>query len=318
MNRSVRIGLAGLGVIARTHLDVLAERPDVSLAFTVDPGVSEPPEFRGSAPRHYPALVTALEHHRPDLVILATPTDTHADLAELVLTRSAARVLVEKPLVHDLGSLARLRALNNTADVRDRVFAAHHFAFSPEVRWAATQIERHPEWGPVTAITSAFHDPYIVRVEQAFASYLSSWLDSGANQLSMLSRFVEITEPLSTRALDRGASSWRTYAFRSRGTTGTARLRTSWCTGASSKETVLAFADSGVEVWIDHTAMTGFAADSRGRLLVAHGNDGLTPRKVAHYRPLYDSLLSEQPDPLLRFDAAAVLTELHHAVPEPA
>ncbi|MCF2531830.1 Gfo/Idh/MocA family protein [Yinghuangia soli] len=314
MSGSVQVGLVGLGHIAETHLEVLAGLPDVSLDFTVDPHPDGPVDFRGGTPPHYGGVAEALEVHQPDLVVIATPTDTHADLAEQALALSSARVLVEKPLVHDLAALDRLRALDAKADVRGRVFTAHHFAFSPEVRWAAQQLGEHPEWGPVTTITSAFHDPYILRGEQAFASYGSSWMDSGINQLSVLAGLVDLTSLTSATQLDGGASAWCTFAFKSRGATGTARLRTSWLTGSSSKETVIAFGESGVEVWIDHTAMTGFAA--RGEtLLAAHTDDGRTPRKHAHYRPLYESLLSDHPDTVLGFDAAVTVTQLHHATP---
>ncbi|HEV8563027.1 MAG TPA: Gfo/Idh/MocA family oxidoreductase [Actinophytocola sp.] len=303
----VRVGFVGLGIIAETHLEVLAELPDVSLEFTADPKVAEPRDFRGTRPPHYPGLGEALDAHQPDLIVIATPTSTHAGLAEQALTRSTARVLVEKPIVDDRGSLDRLRAL---AGVDGRVFVAHHFAFSPEVRWVAEQLAGHPEWGPVTDITSAFYDPYILRGEQAFASYTSSWTDSGVNQLSVLARVVDLVERTSAQDLDGGASGWATFTFRSGDATGTARLRTSWLTGASSKETVLTCGRTGVEIWIDHTAMTGFAV--RGSTLLAtHGNDGRTPRKVAHYRPLYQSLLSGQPDPVLAFGTAAAITELH-------
>jgi predicted dehydrogenase len=307
MDDHVRVGFVGLGIIAETHLEVLAELPEVSLEFTADPKVVEPPEFRGAKPPHYPGLREALEAHQPDLIVIATPTSTHAGLAEQALTRSTARVLVEKPIVDDRGSLNRLRAL---PEVDGRVFVAHHFAFSPEVRWVAEQLAEHPEWGPVTDVTSAFHDPYLLRGEQAFASYTSSWTDSGVNQLSVLARVVELVERTSVRDLDDGASGWATFTFRSGDSTGTARLRTSWLTGASSKETVFICGWTGVEIWIDHTAMTGFAA--RGtRLLSTHGSDGRTPRKIAHYRPLYRSLLSGQPDPVLTFGTAAAITELH-------
>jgi predicted dehydrogenase len=313
MSDLVRVGLVGAGIIAETHLAVLAERPGASLEFVVDPHIEAPPAFRGTAPPHYAALVDALAGHHCDLIVIATPTDTHADLAVEALTGSSARVLVEKPLVGDLASLTRLRSLDEAVDVRGRLFTAHHFAFSPEVDWAARHVDAHPEWGPVTTVTSAFHDPYVLRGERAFASYTSSWTDSGVNQLSMLSRFVDLTEALSgDRHLDGGASAWATFAHRSRGAVGTARLRSTWLTGSSSKETVLGFDRSGVEVWMDHTSMTGFAA--RGtELLAAHGNDGRTPRKVAHYRPLYASLLSGRPDPVLGFDAAETVTELHGA-----
>ncbi|MFE6055587.1 Gfo/Idh/MocA family protein [Kitasatospora sp. NPDC056446] len=308
----VRVGLVGVGIIAETHLAVLAERPEVELEFTVDPRVAGPVGFRGEAPPHYRDLARALDAHRPDLVVLATPTETHAELTSLVLLRSSARVLVEKPLVHDRASLAALRELDGAVDVRGRVLTAHHFAFSPEVDWAADLLAGHPEWGPVTTVTSAFYDPYVSRGAEAFASYVSSWTDSGVNQLSMLTRFVDLAGPASVRQTDGGASAWCTVDFRSRGETGTARLRSSWLTGASSKESSLVFGRSGVEVWIDHTAMTGFAA-REGELLAVFGNDGLTPRKVAHYRPLYASLLSGRPDPVLGFEAAATITEVHLA-----
>ncbi|MFB7475039.1 Gfo/Idh/MocA family protein [Kitasatospora sp. NPDC056184] len=315
MTEPVRVGLVGLGIIAETHLAVLAERDDVELEFTVDPRPVGPVGFRSAAPPHHDGLARALDAHRPDLIVLATPTATHADLVTEALLRSDARVLVEKPLVHDLAPLAALRELDGKADVRGRLFTAHHFAFSPEVDWAAELLAAHPEWGPVTAVTSAFYDPYAQRLPAAFASYGSSWTDSGVNQLSMITRFVdELTALTSVQQADGGASAWCTVDFRSRGAVGTARLRSSWMTGSSSKESSLVFGRSGVEVWIDHTAMTGFAARG-GELLAAFGNDGRTPRKVAHYRPLYASLLSARPDRVLGFDAAATITEIHRAAP---
>lgn len=314
MTDPVRVGLVGVGIIAETHLAVLAERDDVFLEFTADPRPVAPVDFRGARPPHYGSLAEALDAHRPDLVVLAVPTETHADLVVLALLRSSARVLVEKPLVHDLASLARLRELEREADVPGRLFTAHHFAFSPEVDWAVELVAGNPDWGPITAITSAFYDPYVLRGAEAFASYVSSWMDSGVNQLSMLTRFVDLTGLASSRQMDDGASAWCTVEFRSRGVVGTARLRSSWLTGSSSKESSLVFGRSGVEVWIDHTAMTGFAA-RQGELLAAFGNDGRTARKVAHYRPLYASLLSGRPDPVLGFDAAATITAIHHAVP---
>ncbi|WP_283137617.1 Gfo/Idh/MocA family protein [Rhizohabitans arisaemae] len=313
MGDRVRVGLAGVGIIAQTHLEVLAALP-VSLEFTVDPNLAEPPVFRGTTPSHYRDLADALTAHQPDLVVIATPTETHADLVAQALRMSPARVLAEKPLVHDPSSLDRLRSMNDADDLRGRLFTAHHFAFSPEVGWAEEVIDKHPEWGPVTQITSAFYDPYILRGDQAFASYVSSWMDSGVNQLSMLARFVDLLAITSGGQTDGGSSAWYTFSYRCRGVVGTARLRTSWLTGSSSKKTVLTFGQAGVEVWIDHTAMTGFA--SRDDVLLAvYGNDGRTPRKVAHYRPLYESLLSDQPDPVLGFDVAETVVRLQHAVP---
>jgi len=313
----VRIGFVGLGIIAETHLAVLADMPQAELVFTADPHADRAPvEFRGRAVPHHATLADALAAHGPDaadLLVLATPTPTHADLAVEALTRTTARVLVEKPLVHEPAELDRLARLADQGVDLGRVAVAHHFAFSPEVRWAAGQIDGHPKWGPVTAVTVAFHDPYILLGQHAFASYVSSWMDSGVNQLSMLTRFVDLVALTARHEDARGASAWCTAAYEHRGETGTARLRTSWLTGASSKESVLTL-DRGVEVWIDHTAMTGFAA--RGTdLLATFDSDTEPPRKIAHYRPLYETLLSGADDPVLRFETAATVTRLLHAPP---
>jgi predicted dehydrogenase len=312
MSDTVRVGLAGVGTIARIHLEVLAGFPDVSLDFTVDPRVADPPPFRGRTPSHYPELGDALTRHQVDLVVIATPTTTHADLATQVLTLTDARVLVEKPLAHDLAALDRLRALDTASAVADRLFVAHHFAFSPEVRWAASRLAENPEWGPVTEVTSAFYDPYILLGSRASASYVSSWLDSGVNQLSTLIRFVELGRGASTVEVDNGESAWTVLPHRSRGQAGVTRLHSSWRTGSSSKKTTLRHAGSGVEIWADHTAMTALITQGR-HLLGAYGNDGRTPRKIAHYRPLYESLLSDQPDQVLRLDTAAMIGEIQHA-----
>jgi predicted dehydrogenase len=315
---AVRIGFVGLGIIAETHLAVLAEMPQAVLVFTADPRSDRAPiEFRGGAVPHHPTLADALVVHgtdAADLIVLATPTPTHADLAVEALSRTTARVLVEKPLVHEPTELDRLASLAGDGVDLGRVAVAHHFAFSPEVRWAAGQIEGHPDWGPVTAATVAFHDPYILLGEHAFSSYVSSWMDSGVNQLSMLTRFVDLVGLTARHEDERGASAWCTAAYEHRGEAGTARLRTSWLTGASSKESVLTLGRAGVEVWVDHTAMTGFTA--RGTdLLATFDSDTEPPRKIAHYRPLYETLLSGADDPVLRFETAATVTRLLHARP---
>jgi hypothetical protein len=220
---------------------VLAERPDVDLVFTVDPHAG-PPVFRGVTPAHYRDLDDALAAHRLDLVVIATPADSHADLATAVLNGSDALVLVEKPLVPDLASVDRLSGVDGLG---------HRPAHRA---------------GPV----GAGHGGDV----------------AAGRGHELLGRGL-VPVP------------WRG---------GAARLHTSWRTGASSKST--AFTCGDVEVWLDHTAMTAFAFRG-GELLAEHGGDGRTPRKIAHYRPLYASLLSDRPDPILGFTAATTLTSLH-------
>jgi predicted dehydrogenase len=159
MIRPTSVGLVGLGTIAETHLAVLADIAEVTLAFVADPDpdAGRSVTFRGATPPSYPDIHTALGRHQPDLVVITTPTPTHADLTCQVLTHSTARVLVEKPLAHDLAALADLEALDPALHAPTRVAVAHHFAFSPEVQWAATQIQHHSEWGPVVPCHRFLH-----------------------------------------------------------------------------------------------------------------------------------------------------------------
>lgn len=303
MVASVTVGVVGVGTVARAHLAVLSDIPATALAFVVDPDPAKAVSFKGTRPAWYGSVRNALADHQPDLVVITAPTQEHSDLIHQVLSESHARVLVEKPLVHDLRSLDLLRSRHLDSELAARVAVAHHFAFSPEVRWATDQVARHPEWGAVTRITSIFHDPYIADAEHSLRTYGSSWIDSGINQLSMLSRFVVLLGRHPLHETHDGASAWCNVIFRSDDTTGMALLRTTWQAVASSKRTTLEFGSSGVEVWLDHTAVTAVVIRD-SQLCASLSNDGRTPRKIARYRSLYSSLLSGTPDPVLHFDTA--------------
>ena len=132
MSEVARVLLVGLGTIARTHAAVLSRRTDVDLVGGVDPDVAT--WFDGTC---WSSLDAALDEvGEPDLVVLATPTDTHADLADRLLATTGARVLSEKPLAATAARIAELEARHGSDVLRERLAVAHHFAFSPEVEWA--------------------------------------------------------------------------------------------------------------------------------------------------------------------------------------
>jgi predicted dehydrogenase len=285
------VAVVGLGTIARTHTTVLRTvLPSASLV-GVDPrGTS------AAAADEMDRVVTSIDDaSETDLWVVATPTHTHAALAATLLTTSSGLVLVEKPLV---SSVAELEVLGEGVD-HDRLRVAHHFAYSPEVRWAA---EVAADLGPPRRIVSVFHDPYVRKTPEELTSYGSAWIDSGPNQLSMLLRWVddvriESVEDDGHRGVAGGTVSGG----------GTVTLLASWRAADSSKRTVLSYADD-VEVWLDHTAVTGVVLRG-GRPVAWLENDGTTPRKVAHYRPLYEALLSGKDDALLRYDAGRRVVE---------
>jgi len=173
-----RVLMVGLGTIAQTHLQVLGQRRDVTLVGGVDPVAQAAvvPVFR--------SLDDALAADVAlTLAVVATPTDTHVRLVRDLVERTDALVLSEKPL-------ATTRAeVDGLADVADRVRVAHHFAFSPEVEWAL-RFTLAAGWTRPNRVLSVFNDAYAGLGEARLASYVSTWVDSAPNQLSLLAPFV--------------------------------------------------------------------------------------------------------------------------------
>ena len=294
-----RVLVMGLGTIAQTHLSVLAQRADVTVVAGVDPVVD------GLALPVFRSLTDALAADAaPDVVVVATPTETHVGLAREIVDRTDALVLSEKPLATSLRELAGL------ADVADRVRVAHHFAFSPEVEWARLHVAA-AGWGRPTRVLSVFHDAYAGLPAARVASLVSSWVDSGPNQLSVLAPFVGACELVSHSDEGRRAVTVLDHDG------GRTVLTSNWLAADSSKQTSLSFAGDR-EVRLDHTSLTVTVLE--GGLVTEHvGYTGTASRKEAHYRGLYDALLADPADPRLGVrlatDIARVLEAAAHSTP---
>ena len=283
------VGLLGLGVIGQVHLRTLAARADATVVLAVDPS---PTARETAGVPAYDGLDAVLADLRsggaeePDLFVLATPTSTHLDLVERLLDHTGADVLSEKPLTEDPDALVSRGA------AAARVRVVNHFGFSPEVGWGVGLVAARG-WGEPAAVVSTFNDPYVTMPPTRRTSYVSTWVDSGPNQLGLLARFVTGCEVRAHSAAPDGSRSVTEVGF----ATGAGVLSANWHTGDSSKQTSLRW-DGGREVLLDHTAMTGLALD--GGTPVEHfGHDGTVDRKTAHYRAMYDTYLREHDHPLL-------------------
>jgi predicted dehydrogenase len=119
------VGVHGYGAAHILNALDLQERGLLELVALVDPVGGAPvregvpvPEAR--LPPRFDDLAVLLGHTAVDIVVIATPLQTHADLAIAAL-RSGADVLLEKPPVTDLVSLARLVAAERETGGRIQV-----------------------------------------------------------------------------------------------------------------------------------------------------------------------------------------------------
>jgi hypothetical protein len=284
--------LVGLGAIGQTHARALEAAGEPEVVAGVDVDRSRTLRFRGADRPVYPSLRAASAAHAPAIVVIATPTGTHAAVCEHAARYfPQARLLVEKPAAATLGDARRILS---EIGGRQPVDVAFHTSFAPEVSWGQRAVAaRRSGLGDLLSAESFFADPYYDEFERAAATHGNSWLDSGINALSVLARFATIVKRESLRRI--GAERQSIFEARlacQRGARpATALLVTSWHVADPAKTTRLRYS-SGIELLMDHTAVAAYLLRD-GRIEDAFGADRSIARRDRHYRALYQWWLAE-------------------------
>ncbi|MDQ6883907.1 MAG: Gfo/Idh/MocA family oxidoreductase [Candidatus Dormibacteraeota bacterium] len=131
-HRSVRVGVIGCGYWGPQVIRNFNEMPDAELVVVAEKRLDRRQYVR----RQYPKVKTVADHHALlqadiDCVVVATPIDTHYELARDALL-AGKHVLVEKPLARSVAEAVELMRL---ADERQRVLmVGHTFLYNPAVQ----------------------------------------------------------------------------------------------------------------------------------------------------------------------------------------
>lgn len=150
----LRVAIVGAGVIARTHARIAEAHDDLVLAAIIDPVLPAAHALAAESamqrPSVYGSLAEALAAASFDLVVITTPSGSHAQLAEEAL-ESGCHVVIEKPVDIDL---ARARALAQRAEQSDRVVSVMtQRRFAPAVRAVSRAVDEG-RFGAVTSGTA--------------------------------------------------------------------------------------------------------------------------------------------------------------------
>src|SRR3984957_17130288 len=305
----VRVLLVGVGAIGGTHARALEAVPSAEVGAGGDVDRSRRLVFRGLDRPVYPGVPEAAEACEPDLVVIATPTGTHAAVCEQAARWfPEARLLVEKPAA---APRVDARPILSQIGGRQPVDVAYHTSFAPEVSWGQRAVEaRRPSIGDLVAAEMFFADPYYDDFERATATLGNSWLDSGINALSVLARFATIVKRESLRPIgnERQSMFEARFACHDGGRPAQALLVTSWHAADGAKTTRLRYA-SGIEVLMDHTAVAAYLLRD-GRIEAAFGADRSIPRRDRHYRALYQRWLGAEGGPALPAETSRHLHEV--------
>ncbi|WP_028932831.1 Gfo/Idh/MocA family protein [Pseudonocardia spinosispora] len=134
MSDKLRFAVLGAGVIGTIHCAAIAALSDVAeLAVVADP--REPAALTAArrylAGDHTTDTAGALGRDDVDVVVVCTPSGTHADLAEAAL-HAGKHVVIEKPIDVSLAAADRVIAAERTSGRTVAVISQHRFDRSTE------------------------------------------------------------------------------------------------------------------------------------------------------------------------------------------
>lgn len=277
-----------MGRIAEIQLEALSGLPAFSVVAICDPDPSRAAAGPAGAV-FFSSLTECLAVTPCDAVLVSTPTHTHVDVAREVIA-AGRHLLLEKPAVVNPGEMTALQSLAAEAGILFQT--ALHMARGAETDWLAghlDELRRRGEAAPVIRFESTFHDPLYIGgcLHPRAPSVLGSWVDSGINALSVLSRFV----PLESLAV--ATSSFRHIpglpvrdvhaCVHFVGANSKGRIQTDWTVDSSAKTTVLHLAD-GSQWCLDHNTETATLTGPRETVHACHRHPD---RMVDHYRGVF-------------------------------
>lgn len=154
---SLRLAIAGIGLVGQRHADAIAHVPGLSLCAVVDPSAGGKAEAEKRSAPWYDDLEAMIAAEAPDGVILSTPTKLHVTQGRACID-AGIPVLIEKPLADDLGAAAELVDHAEAANIA--LLVGHHRRHNPLIRKAQALIEGG-EIGDVRAVqaTCWFYKP---------------------------------------------------------------------------------------------------------------------------------------------------------------
>lgn len=126
---TIRVGVIGLGRMGLSHLSIIRPHPRVEIV-----GVCDTSRYVLDVMKRYTGLegfkdyAVLIESARPDALIVATPTGSHAEICEHALEGGLSTFL-EKPLALTVASGRRLVDLAARGDIATQV--GYHFRFVP-------------------------------------------------------------------------------------------------------------------------------------------------------------------------------------------
>ncbi len=137
-HEGVRIAIVGAGLVGRRHVAAIDHVADVSVSAIVDTADEAIVFAQENSIPSFASLTELFDDHKPDGVILSTPTNLHVEQA-LTCIEQACPVLVEKPLASNSEDGKKLVELGDKLKVP--ILVGHHRRHNPLIHRARAMID---------------------------------------------------------------------------------------------------------------------------------------------------------------------------------
>ncbi len=154
----MRVLVAGLGNMGRSHALAHHAHPGSEIVALVNRSATDLPDALSGYPI-FTRFAEALTETTPDLVVIATYTDTHADYA-IAAMEAGAHVFVEKPLAPSVDEAERVV---ETARRLNRKLGVGYI------------LRHHPSWVRLVEEARALGGPYVFRLNLNQQSAGATW-----------------------------------------------------------------------------------------------------------------------------------------------
>ncbi|NQS88590.1 Gfo/Idh/MocA family oxidoreductase [Patescibacteria group bacterium] len=291
----LKIALIGLGHIAKYQIDAINKVSGIELVDAHDIDSAKATTLPPTVNFHK-TIESLLDKSLADVFVVSTPNVTHYKIGQRLLEKQRA-VLLEKPVCTAQEELDLL--LDLVSGTKQFVSVAFHAAFASDVAWwLENSHESKYGLGELIGFNAGFFDPYIIngQIAPTAESLGGSWIDSGINALSVITKFIEptllsVNESRMTTLPVYNCSQVQGLSLMSFPTTegyGHGIVDTNWSLGINRKSTRLWYEHGDVLLY--HSLESVFTIDNgKPNLLADLRNQN--SRLTNHYCSLFQDLI---------------------------
>jgi predicted dehydrogenase len=193
MNKKIKVGIIGLGVMGKNHARVISELETHTLVGIVDPLA----EINENS--KHESLLTNLENLlslKPDYCVIAAPTAHHASIAD-VLFRNNINMLIEKPLSQDLDSAKLI--IEAAQNSRSKIAVGHIERFNAAAQMAKLKIIEGI-LGDIYQISTSRQGPFPSRIADVGVTLDLATHDIDLTSWLLESKYKAVSAQLASRA----------------------------------------------------------------------------------------------------------------------